>query len=138
MTIVRAVPSCENRPGGCRLSAAGPTNPQDVGGGLPWQSIGAFLRIATHPRVTRNPLSTEDAWGYVQSWLDADPTWVPPATGRTAAVLARLMRAAPITGNLVTDAQLAALAIEHGLVVLTADTDFARFAEVRWTNPLLG
>lgn len=106
--------------------------------GLPWQSIGAFLRIATHPRVTRNPLSTGDAWGYVQSWLDADPTWVPPATARTAAVLARLMRAAPITGNLVTDAQLAALAIEHGLVVLTADTDFARFAEVRWTNPLLG
>lgn len=104
--------------------------------GLPWQSIGAFLRIATHPRVTRNPLSTEDAWRHVQSWLDADPTWIPPATARTAVVLARLMRATPITGNLVTDAQLAALAIEHGLVVLTADTDFARFAEVRWANPI--
>jgi predicted nucleic acid-binding protein len=41
-----------------------------------------------------------------------------------------------VTGNLVTDAQLAALAIEHGLVVCSADTDFARFPGLRWENPL--
>lgn len=106
--------------------------------GLPWQTIGAFLRIVTHPRVTTNPLSSARAWSYVQSWLDADPVWIPPATERTAKVLARLLHDSAVTGNLLPDAQLAALAIEHGLVVMTADTDFGRFADVRWSNPLRG
>jgi toxin-antitoxin system PIN domain toxin len=106
--------------------------------GLPWQAIGVFLRISTHPRVARNPLTAQEAWGYVDSWLAADPTWIPPATARTAVVLSRLVREVGMTGNLVPDAQLAALAIEHGLVVHSADTDFARFPEVRWTNPLRG
>lgn len=104
--------------------------------GLPWQTIGAFLRIVTHPRVTTHPLPSARAWSFVQSWLDAGPVWIPPATERTARVLARLLHDTPATGNLVTDAQLAALAIEHGLVVMTADTDFGRFVDVRWSNPL--
>ncbi|MGR7024533.1 TA system VapC family ribonuclease toxin [Geodermatophilus sp. URMC 62] len=104
--------------------------------GLPWQTIGAFVRIATHPRVTRRPLSAEDAWSYVAEWLDVDVVWVPPATERTAAVLGDLLRLTGATGNLVPDAQLAALALEHGLAVVTADTDFARFPGVRWVNPL--
>lgn len=104
--------------------------------GLPWQTIGAFVRIATHPRVTRNPLSGAAAWSLVERWLAAPPTWVPPATERTAAVLGELLDGTPVTGNLVPDAQLAALALEHGLVVMTADTDFGRFPGLRWTNPL--
>ncbi len=104
---------------------------------LPWQTIGAFLRISTHPRVSANPLSPDRAWAYIDAWLTAVPVWVPPATERTAAVLARLMSRHGISGNLVTDAQLAALAIEHGLVLCSADTDFARFDELRWHNPLL-
>jgi uncharacterized protein len=104
--------------------------------GLPWQTIGAFLRIVTHPRVAENPLSGTQAWSHVAGWLDADPVWVPPATERTAAVLASLHDQVPITGNLVPDAQLAALALEHGLTVMSADTDFARFPDLRWVNPL--
>jgi len=104
--------------------------------GFPWQTIGAFLRITTHPRITTNPLSAEDAWGYVDQWLAADPTWIPPATLATAAVFADITRQTPVTANLVPDAQLAALAIEHGLVVYSADTDFGRFPDVRWINPL--
>lgn len=104
--------------------------------GIPWQTIGAFLRISTHPRVTTNPLSAAAAWAYVTSWLDTDPVWVPPATERTAEVLGHLMERHHVTANLVTDAQLAALALEHGLVVYSADTDFARFDELRWENPL--
>ncbi|MBX7161481.1 MAG: PIN domain-containing protein [Acidimicrobiia bacterium] len=104
--------------------------------GIPWQSIGAFVRIVTHPRVTTDPLTAEQAWGRVESWLAADTAWIPPATERTAAVLARLVLDTPATGNLVTDAQLAALAIEHGLVLCSADTDFGRFADLRWENPL--
>jgi len=105
--------------------------------GLPWQTIGAFLRIVTHPRITAAPLSAREAVGFVSSWLEADPVWVPPASERTASVLNVLMSRYDVTGNLVTDAQLAALAMEHGLVVMSADTDFARFREVRWQNPLV-
>lgn len=104
--------------------------------GLPWQTIGAFLRISTHPRVATNPLTSADAWGFVADWLASDPVWIPPATERTAAVYGRLVVDLDITGNLVTDAQLAALAIEHGLAVCSADTDFARFPDLRWENPL--
>lgn len=71
------------------------------------------------------------------SWLAADTTWIPPATERTANILAELVVGAGVTGNLVPDAQLAALATEHGLVIQTADTDFARFPDVRWENPLV-
>ena len=104
--------------------------------GLPWQTIGAFVRIATHPRVTRRPLPAEEAWSYVAEWLDVDVVWVPAATERTAAILGDLLRRTGATGNLVPDAQLAALAIEHGLAVATADTDFARFPGLRWFDPL--
>lgn len=104
--------------------------------GLPWQTIGAFVRIATHPRVMTAPLTGPAAWEFVRAWLDVEVVWVPPATSRTAAVLGSLIERHQVTGNLVTDAQLAALAIEHGLVVCSTDTDFARFDEVRWHNPL--
>ncbi|WP_375483779.1 TA system VapC family ribonuclease toxin [uncultured Mycobacterium sp.] len=104
--------------------------------GLPWQSIGAFLRIATHPRVTENPLPAAEAWRYVEHWLAVPMVWIPPATDTTARVYARLCAQVEITGNLVADAQLAALAIEHGVEVASADTDFMRFPGLRWTNPL--
>ena len=103
---------------------------------LPWQTIGAFLRISTHPRAASEPLSASDAWAFVEAWLEAPPTWIPPATERTASVLAWLVSRVPVTGNLIPDAQLAALAIEHGLVLYSTDTDFARFPDLRWTDPL--
>lgn len=104
--------------------------------GIPWQSLGAFLRISTHPRIATSPLTAVEAWSFAQDWLDAPVSWVPPATNRTAAVLRSLVERHHVTGNLVTDAQVAALAIEHGLVVYSTDTDFARFDELRWENPL--
>lgn len=104
--------------------------------GLPEQTLQAFVRIVTHPRVTDRPLSPAAAWTHVQSWLDAPTAWVPPTGDRTVAVLGELVHRHGVTGNLVPDAALAALAIEHGLVLCSADTDFARFAELRWHNPL--
>lgn len=104
--------------------------------GISWQTIGAFLRISTHPRITASPFSGAEAWAIVESWLAAEPVWVPPAGERTARILAKLVAASRVTGNLVSDAQLAALAIENGLTVCSADSDFARFPEVRWYNPL--
>jgi len=104
--------------------------------GLPWQTVGAFLRISTHPRVTEHPLSAADAWRYVQDWLAVPIAWIPPATDATARVYARLCAQVEITGNLVPDAQLAALAIENGVEIASADTDFLRFPGLRWMNPL--
>ena len=104
--------------------------------GLPWQSLGAFMRIMTHPRITTRPLSAVDASGHVRRWLEVPSTWIPPATDRTAAVMTELVERHRVTANLVPDAMLAALAIEHGVSVQSADSDFARFPEVEWVNPL--
>lgn len=51
-------------------------------------------------------------------------------------MLGSLVTKYELRGNLVTDAQVAALAVEHGLTVFSADTDFARFKEIRWVDPL--
>lgn len=103
---------------------------------LPWQTIGAFMRIATHPRVASDPMSGPEAWSFVADWLAAPVTWIPGATKRTAAILGTLIERHDLTANAVPDAQLAALAIEHGLTVLSADSDFARFTDVDWHNPV--
>jgi hypothetical protein len=60
----------------------------------------------------------------------------PQATERHAGVLGALLASAGVQANLVPDAHLAALAIEHGLLLCSADTDFARFPDLRWLNPL--
>lgn len=104
--------------------------------GIAWQSLGAFLRISTHPRAAERPLSPAEAWSYVEDWLAADAVWVPQPTERHNEVLGSLLTSYQLRGNLVPDAQLAALAIEHGLTICSADTDFARFREIRWENPL--
>lgn len=102
--------------------------------GLPAQSIGAFMRISTHPRVMERPLTAKEAWGIASAWLDAPAAWVPEMTRHTLAVLGDLVVTHAVTGNLITDAQLAALALEHGLAVVTLDTDFKRFP-VRSIDP---
>lgn len=104
--------------------------------GLPWQSLTAFLRISTHPRAAEHPLTPRDAWSHVESWLAAEPAWVPTPTDRHAEILGGLIARHDLRGNLISDAELAALAIEHGLTMCSADTDFARFTEIRWLNPI--
>ena len=106
--------------------------------GIPWQSLTAFVRIATHPRATATPLRPADAWQFVDDWLACDQVWIPVPTDRHATILGSLVRTHRVSGNLVPDAHLAALAIEHGLEVCSADADFARFGEIRWRNPLTG
>lgn len=106
--------------------------------GLPWQTVGAFLRISTHPRVFARPLLPDQAWSIVEQWLAAPNCWIPETTGATARILGQLIGDLDLRGNLITDAQLAALAIEHGVAVVSADTDFARFPGLHWVNPLAG
>lgn len=104
--------------------------------GFPWEALNAFLRISTNPRAAEHPLAPEEAWSHVDDWLAADVAWIPLPTGRHADVVRSLVVSHQLSGNLVADAHLAALAIEHGLSVASADSDFARFPELRWENPL--
>ena len=82
------------------------------------------------------PLSPSDAWSFVDDWLDAPAAWVPVPGRAYRDLLGRLVRDLELTGNLVSDAALAALALEHGLTVVSAGPDFARFRAVRWLNPV--
>jgi uncharacterized protein len=104
--------------------------------GLPWSSLTAFVRIATHPRALAEPLGAADAWRYVEEWLDAPAAWVPQPGRAHRDILGRLIRDLDIRANLVPDAVLAALCIEHGVSVVSADSDFARFRELTWVNPV--
>ncbi len=104
--------------------------------GLPWQTIGAFLRISKHPRLNESPLSVEQAWAFVDDWLSQETVWIPPATQHTAQILRDLLMGSRAAANLIPDAQRAALAIEHGVPVVSNDSDFARFEGCVWINPL--
>jgi uncharacterized protein len=104
--------------------------------GIPWQSLAAFMRIATHPRVWEHPLEPDDACEYMEEWLANELVWVPSPAARHAETLSGLIRRYQLRGRLIPDAQMAALAIEHGIPICSADTDFARFTEIRWLNPL--
>jgi uncharacterized protein len=97
----------------------------------------AFLRVTTNPRLFPRPLSMAKAWDQVSVWLACETVWTPAPTERHAGVLATLLAQPGVHGNLVTDAHLAALAIEHGLTLCSADGDFARFSSLRWINPLV-
>lgn len=96
------------------------------------------LRIATHPRAFERPLDPSHAWARVTDWLACDVAWIPEPGPRHAEVLGGLIDKYDVRGNLVPDAQLAALALEYELAVYSADTDFARFVEVEWRNPFAG
>ena len=104
--------------------------------GMPWPTLTAFLRISTHPRAARSPLTAREAWDFISDWLEANPSWIPLPGARHAEVFRRLTVDGSLQGNLVSDAHLAALALEHGVGVCSADSDFARFPELDWFNPL--
>jgi toxin-antitoxin system PIN domain toxin len=104
--------------------------------GLPWPTLLAFLRVATNPRAFRIPLTMATAWQQVSTWLSSETVWTPQPTERHAAILGELLALPGVYGNLVPDAHLAALAIEHGLTLCSTDGDFARFPGLTWLNPL--
>lgn len=104
--------------------------------GLPWPSLLAFLRLVTNPRVTSRPEGLAGAWKQVREWLSREPVWIPVPTEAHLEVLEQMLARDPAGANRVPDAHLAALAVEHGLVLCTADAGFARYPGLKWENPL--
>ncbi len=106
--------------------------------GLPLVVVFGFVRITTHSRVFRSPMTPSEAARHVRSW-QAQPVVqiLEPCPDHVESVL-NLLESLSAAGSLVTDAQIAALTIEYEAVLHTADTDFMRFPGLRWHNPLAG
>lgn len=104
--------------------------------GLPWVVVLAFLRLATSDRVFPKPLAVDQAIATVDGWF-AQPVVVAVSPGENHwRILRRLLAGAGTAANLTTDAHLAALAIENGAELCSADADFARFPALRVLNPI--
>ena len=103
--------------------------------GFTWIVILAFLRVSTHPAVFAHPLTPEEALTATQGWLSAPAATLIDPTPRHLGVLGGLLASAGTAGNLVADAHLAAIAVEHAAVVISYDSDFERFAGLAWGRP---
>jgi len=115
---------------------------EQLSGKLPvclcWTVLNAFLRIGTNKRVFVRPLSLNEAVGRVQSWFDQPCTRLVQPTDHHWVLFQQLIIEGQAKGALVTDAHLAALAIEHGCTLYSTDADFSRFQNLKWKNPLKG
>lgn len=103
-----------------------------------WIVLLAFVRLTTKEGLFPSPLTTEEALDRVDSWLGAAPAVVLEPTPDHASVLRRLLWETGTGGNLVNDAHLAALAIEHRCGIVSFDNDFGRFSGIEWSEPDLG
>ncbi len=104
--------------------------------GLPWTTLGAFFRIATNPRAFPDPLTPDTAWQQVMDWLAAPPSWIPEPSERYSQILGQIVVDHRVTGPAMTDAMLAALAIDHGVELMSTDSDFKAFGGLRHVDPL--
>lgn len=100
-----------------------------------WIVLLAFVRLSTKVALFPSPLRVEDAMDRVDAWLAAGPAVVVGPTAGHAGVVRQLLRDIGTGGNLVNDAHLASLAIEHRCGIVSFDNDFSRFDGVRWSAP---
>ena len=103
---------------------------------LAWTTLLAFLRITTSPRIFERPLSMNEAEAVVSTWLALPAVATLEPGERYWGILRDLLRSEQVSGALVMDAALAALAIEHGATLCTTDRDFSRFRGLRVEDPL--
>jgi uncharacterized protein len=104
--------------------------------GLPWSVLLGFLRLSTNARLFARPLRGSEAMAIVDAWL-GQPAVVALSPGEEHwSILRSLLTVSGATGSLTSDAHLAALTIEHGGELCSADSDFRRFDGLRWVNPI--
>jgi uncharacterized protein len=105
--------------------------------GLPWQTASAFLRIMTNPRLPGERFTLAEAVAIIDAWLEQPNLRMLGPGEHHWALFRQMALDGQASGSLITDAQLAALTVEHGGVLYTNDRDFARFPALRWVNPLV-
>jgi uncharacterized protein len=103
-----------------------------------WVALLAFLRLSTSPALFPRPLSVQQAGDVIGVWLAQPAAVVVQPTARHHALLGGLLASSGAAVNLVNDAHLATLAVEHDAEIVSFDRDFQRFAGVRWTLPGTG
>jgi uncharacterized protein len=101
-----------------------------------WQTITAFLRITTIPKLFPDAFTQEEVRGFVNDWLSNQNVRVLTPTTNHWAIFERLLGETKIVGPKTMDAHLAALAIEHGVTLATTDRDFNAFKGLKTLNPL--
>ena len=103
---------------------------------LPWPCLYEFLRVITHPGIYHPPVPLSIALEDLEALLASPSLVMLSETGRHTEVLERVVREAGATGNLLYDAHIAALCIEHGVSeLITGDRDFSRFRGLKVQNP---
>ena len=110
------------------------SGPEDVG--LAQVVIFGFLRIVTNGRVFQQPLTAAEAAAHVRSWLDLPVVQILDTDPGHVEEVLTLLGSLGTAGSLVTDAQIAAIAIDHNAVLHTSDADFVRFPKLHWFNPI--
>ncbi len=106
--------------------------------GLPQVVAFGFIRVGTNARVFQHPLTPAEAAGHVRNWQGQPAVRLLESSPDHVERVLKLVESIGTAGNLVTDAQLAAIAIEYDAVLHTADADFVRFHGLRWLNPITG
>ena len=106
--------------------------------GLAWAALLGFIRITTNRRIVARPLRVAEVTGRIRGWLELPHVHVVQPSETHFARLGAVLEQFGTAGNLTTDAHLAVLAMERGYVLCSTDTDFARFAGLRWVNPCKG
>jgi toxin-antitoxin system PIN domain toxin len=104
--------------------------------GLTWIVIVGFLRLATHARVFRNPLTPDEAIGKIDTWLKLPNVRIVAESDEHWQTFKQVFNESEMSGNLATDAHLATIALGYGAIVASCDSDFARIQQLRWENPL--
>jgi uncharacterized protein len=102
-----------------------------------WLAIMAFVRVATNKKIFTKPYSTNEAFDVVQNWLSAPGSLILSPGGEHLNIVKRLANESGVYGAMLTDAHIAALAIEHGITLATTDSDFSQFNGLKWINPLV-
>ena len=104
--------------------------------GLPWIVLWAFVRLSTNSRLWPKPMPAVTAFEHIREWLSQPGVVIVQPGPRHAEILERLVIENRVVGGLVSDAVLAALALENGAVLASTDRDFSRFTNLRWVNPI--
>jgi len=104
--------------------------------GLPWQSLWAFLRISTNSRIFLRSMAMSESIAVANGWLACRNVRLLTPGEHHWSLLKTMLLDGQVSGSMTTDAQLAAITMEHGGVLHTTDRDFARFPGLRWVNPL--